>query len=379
VTAGPEALAPAPTDLLAPTDWDVVASPALVVDVGRLDSNIRDVAATFADRGVALRPHFKTSKCLAVAARQRAAGAVGFTCATPEEVAALGAAGFDGLLWAHQAVGPPKVVAAVDFSLRWRVTVLVDSLLVARPISDEAMARGARVDCLLEIDTGHRRTGALAEEAVPLAREIGALPGLRLRGIATHEGHLAALDDRERIDTTGREVGSAVVGVATALAAAGVPVEIVSVGSTPGLASAPWVPGVTEGRPGTYVYYDANQVRLGTTTLDRCALSVVTRVVSVRGTTAIVDAGLKAMSSDALTAENGAGIVVDERGRRRDGVCFAAANEEHGFLRHTGDLAVGDILRVIPNHACGTSNMWSRLLAIEPDGSTAGWDIVGRH
>lgn len=366
---------------LAETPWQQVDTPALLVDVGRLEANIADMAATFADRGVALRPHFKTTKCLAVAERQRAAGAIGFTCSTPGEVQALGLAGFGGLLWAHLPVGPAKVAAAVSFAGEWGVTVFVDSMAVAAPLSDAAVAHGVVVPCLLEVDTGQHRAGVDPDRAAALARALAALPGLSVRGVATHEGHLSAAPDRKTLEAAGFSAASTLVAVAQELSAAGTPCEVVSVGSTPGVTSAPWIPGVTEGRPGTYAYYDANQVRLGSTTFDRCALSVLTRVVSVnRSGQAIIDAGLKAMSADALTAENGGGIVLDPGGRIVPDLKFVTANEEHGFLAGATDrLAVGDLLRVLPNHACGTTNMWSRLLAVAPDGATERWDIVGRH
>ena len=85
------------------------------------------------------------------------------------------------------------------------------------------------------------------------------------------------------------------------------------------------------------------------------------------------------MSSDALTADNGAGIVVDPTGRPLEGVRFVTANEEHGFVSHGGNLAVGDVVRVVPNHACGTVNMWSRMLAVSQERAPVWWDIVGRH
>ena len=86
----------------------------VVVDVERCEANIRRAAETFSSHGIGLRPHVKTSKCLEVVSRQRAAGTLGFTCSTPAEVEAFGSAGFTGLLWAHQPVGSQKVAFAVD-------------------------------------------------------------------------------------------------------------------------------------------------------------------------------------------------------------------------------------------------------------------------
>jgi D-serine deaminase-like pyridoxal phosphate-dependent protein len=363
-------------------DLTELSTPALLVDVERCEANIRTVAEAFSAKGVGLRPHVKTSKCLEVVSRQRAAGTLGFTCSTPAEVEAFGSAGFTGLLWAHQPVGQRKVAFAVDATLRWNVTLIADSLDVARPLSEEAVRRGTVVDVMLDVDTGQHRTGVHPARAVEVGREIAALPGLRLAGVLTHEGHLGGYGpDRAGLESAGRGVGAQLAGVAAGLREAGVPCDIVSVGSTPGMTSSPYAAGVTEGRPGTYVYFDANQVRLGSATFDQCALTVLARVVSRQGDGhAILDAGLKAMSSDSISAEVGAGVVCDLDAVPLPDVTFPTANEEHGFLAGPGThrLAVGDLVRVIPNHACGTTNMWSRLHAVSPDGVEI-WPIIARH
>lgn len=368
---------------LAQTDWSLIPTPVLTVDVSRMDANIAATATAFADAGVALRPHFKTSKCVQVAQRQRAAGATGFTCSTPAEVQLLTDAGFTDLLWAHLPVGRGKVDFAVEMAGTAGLTIILDSVAVAEPISSAAAAAGVTVRYLLEVDTGQGRTGVLPGAVLELQRRLNTLPGLEFRGVITHEGQLSGYGpDRAGLDRAGAEVGATVGAVARELAAAGFTGSIVSVGSTPGMKTAPFADGVTEGRPGTYVYFDANQTRLGSCELDQCASSVLTRVISVnRPGWAIVDAGLKAMSADALTPENGAGIVVDLQGVPIPGLTFVSANEEHGFLAGDGTaaLSVGDLLRVIPNHACGTTNMWSELQAVHADGQVETWPILARH
>lgn len=367
---------------LAQADWSVEQTPALTVDVARLEANIAATARTFAAAGVALRPHVKTSKCLQVVDRQRRAGAIGFTCSTPAEVTALTDAGFGDLLWAHQPVGPGKVDLAVTLASTAGLTIIIESVAVATPIAAAAAAAGVRVTFLLDVDSGQGRTGVDPALAVPTARRLAEMDSLQLRGVLTHEGQLSGyLGDREALEIAAADVGALLARVADDLRHAGFDCPVVSVGSTPGMRTAPFAPGVTEGRPGTYVYFDANQIRLGSAELEDCASSVLTRVVSVnRVGSAIIDAGLKAMSSDALTPENGGGLVVDLEGNLLPHLTFATANEEHGFL--TGDTAalrVGDLLRIVPNHACGTTNMWSRLSAVHPDGTIEHWDIVARH
>ncbi|MFC6015675.1 alanine racemase [Plantactinospora solaniradicis] len=354
-------------------------TPALLVDLDRLERNINAMAGAFAAAGVALRPHIKTSKCWEVARRQLAAGATGFTCSTAAEVAWLQGRGVADLLWAHIPIGPRKVAFVVDAIAQHGggLTVSLDSVEAARPLSAAATAAGVTVPFVLEVDTGHARLGVQPPEAVATATAIAALPGLRLRGVLTHEGHVSALADRTALERAGAAAGTLLVGVADALRSAGFPVEMVSVGSTPGATSAPFVAGVTEGRPGTYVYFDANQTRLGSCTPDQCAQTVLARVASVqRPGRPIIDAGVKAMSSDAIAAAGAVGVLLN-----RPGVTFTEANEEHGFLHDTGavPLVVGDLVRLVPNHACGTTNMWSHLYAVRGALAVERWEISARY
>ena len=361
--------------------WASLPTPAAVVDVTRLDANVAEMADRMATSGVALRPHFKTSKCLQVARRQLAAGAVGMTCSTPAEVTVLAENGITGSLWAHQPVGPAKVDFAVWAVRGWQTLLLADSVAVARPLSNALAAAGVEAELMLEVNTGHARTGVDPDRAVATAREIDALPGLRVRGVVTHEGHLAGHPDRAERERHGRETSALLVSVAESLRAQGIAADAVSVGSTPGASSTPFVAGVTEARPGTYVYFDANQLRLGSCTPEQCALTVLATVVSAeRPGTVIVDAGVKAMSSDTITPETGVGLVWDLTGRPMPDVAFTTANEEHGFLTGAGTagLRVGDRLRLLPNHACGTVNMWSQVFAWDGTGYEE-WSILARH
>ena len=357
-------------------------TPALVVDRAVLEHNITGMAQRMQKLGVALRPHWKTSKMVEVARLQRQAGCVGFTCATPAEVECLLDHGFTDLTWAHQPVGGPKVELAVEANRRGHVRVALDSLETATPLARAASAAGVMVPYLIEVNTGLERAGVAPEQVLALAGRLTGLKGLQLEGIMTHEGHLSGFgEDRRGLEAEGRSVGRTIVGVARALGAAGRLVETVSVGSTPGSTSTPTVPGVTESRSGTYVFNDANQVTVGSADLSGCALTVAARVVSTpRPGEAIIDAGSKSMSSDGPTSGTGFGRVLARGGGYAD-ISFHRANEEHGFLRGPGvqELQVGDIVSILPNHACATVNMWSRALVIGDDGTLEEWKVRARR
>ena len=369
------------------TDFTALDTPALLVDLARVDRNIAAVNDLMQSAGVGLRPHFKTSKSLAIAQRQLAAGAIGLTCSTPAEVELLGEAGVGELLWAHQPVGPVKVAFAVQASARYDLTLLVDSIEVARPLSAAADQAGVELRVCVDVDSGQHRTGASPQRVPSLVAELNALPRIHVRGLVTHEGHVgAALDVPERA-ARGASVGQILADLGRELAEQGTELELISVGSTPGMASAPFVDGVTEARPGTYVYFDANQYRAGSCAAEDLALTVLARVVSnqandlVAEGRVIIDAGSKAMSSDAAAGGTGLGIVCDLDLTPLPGVEFSSANEEHGFLTGPGvaDLTVGDLVRIVPNHACATVNMWSQALVLQPEGDPEIWPVQARH
>lgn len=370
-----------------PAPLTALPTPALLIDRVRLDANIADMADTMYTAGVDLRPHFKTSKCVEVARRQLAHGAAGLTCSTPAEVRLLQDEGVDDLLWAHQPVGPAKVTFTIDALRRGGLTIALDSVDAAAPLAEAASTAGLVVPFLLEVDTGLGRAGVDPLRAPQTAAALSRLPGLDLRGLLTHEGQLTAHhDDRAALEEAGRLAGRRIADVATELRSAGHACPIVSVGSTPGATSTPFAPGVTEARPGTYVYYDAGQVALGSATFEQCAQTVLARVVSAqRAGTVIIDAGSKAMSSDRPKSVPGLGTVCDAAGTPIDRVAFTAANEEHGYLTGPGTdaLEVGDLVRIVPNHACATTNMWSGLYLIDGDSdgyrAIARWVIHARH
>jgi D-serine deaminase-like pyridoxal phosphate-dependent protein len=330
-------------------------TPALLVDRARLEANVAAMAEAMRRAGVALRPHFKTSKSLEVARLQADAGAVGFTCATPAEVDALLEAGHRDLFWAHAPVGP-KAALAAEFNRRGRVIVAVDSAELV-----DGLAPGIPVR--IEVDTGLGRTGVAAAEVPALARRIRDR-GLELDGVYTFEGQAYTAPDRAAAAV---RAAQELVAVAETLRADGIAAPSVSVGSTPGAASAPFVAGVTEARPGTYVFADAGQVRLGSQRLGDCALTVAATVIRVGDAGAVVDAGTKALGSE--RAPDGTFGIVPEH----DGV-VAAAWEEHGLITGASGLSVGDVVHIVPNHACITVNMWSRMLAGDET-----WAVVARR
>lgn len=338
--------------------WTDADTPALLVDLDRLEHNIARMAAVARAAGVALRPHFKTHKSVEIARRQVTAGAVGMTVAKLDEAAALVDGGITDVFLAHQLVGPPKLQRAMDLASRTRLILAVDSVVGARAIAAAAQAAGLRIPILIEIDCGLRRCGILSADAAHLANAIADLPGISLEGVFTHAGHSYGATSPEQIDAIATEEAASVREAATRIRAAGIAIDVVSVGSTPTAERVIHEPGITELRAGNYAFYDAMQIALGTIPADRPALTVSAVVVS-RPTPdrAVIDAGSKTFGLD----KGAHGLMILSGYGRPLGIEaeFERVSEEHGMFSVPTEstLAIGDHVQVVPNHACAVGNL----------------------
>jgi D-serine deaminase-like pyridoxal phosphate-dependent protein len=369
-------------------------TPALVVDLDVLERNVRSMADHAREHGVALRPHAKTHKTVEIAQMQLGAGALGLTLAKIGEAEALleAAAGgdeplpLDDLLLAFPIVGQAKLARLLGLAERLEVTVSLDSPDAAAQLGAAAAARGREIGVIVEIDTGGRRCGVLpGEPTLALARHVASTPGLTLRGIMTHEGHAYAATPATLREVSQR-AGRLMVETAHALRDDGHEAPVVSVGSTPSARHIAEVPGITEVRPGTYVFQDYNQIRLGIAAAEECAATVHATVIARPAPDrAVVDAGTKAVAADrgmvggiTPVQQEGYGLVKDQ-----PGWLFARASEEHGVLLrqedgHADDLRVGDRVELIPNHICPAVNLYDRLL-VQRGGIVQGaWDVAAR-
>ncbi len=337
-------------------------TPIAVVDGAVLDANLRRMADFVATHRVGLRPHGKTHKSAAVAKRQLELGAIGITAATLVEGRMFVDAGVDDLLIAHPPVGA-KVRGLAELAARTRrLAVALDDVTLASALPES-------IDVLWEVDTGLHRVGtppgAPTVDAVQsLVRAIGAK---RFRGLITHGGHVYRAENQGQRASAAAQEAEGLLETADAVRKAGIEVREISIGSTPtmGMHS---LDGITEIRPGTYVYGDANQVALGVHGLEDCALAVVATVVSTPAADrAVVDAGSKALSADLrVPGLSGFGIVLDH-----PHLTVARLSEEHAVLTADGatGLRVGDVVVVVPSHVCTVVNLHRELAVINSDGS----------
>jgi D-serine deaminase-like pyridoxal phosphate-dependent protein len=346
------------------TGWSLeeLPTPAVLVDLDALERNIERMARAARDHGVRLRPHAKTHKAPAIARRQLAAGAAGLSLAKTGEAEVFADAGFTDIFLAYPVVGADKARRLLALADRARLAVGVDGVEGARTLAEAFRSAGRRLEVLLKIDVGFHRVGVAPEVAVDTARRLADLPGLRLRGLFTHAGQGYLAETPEQLAAVGRHEGRTIVEAAEAIHEAGIPLEEVSVGSTPTARHAMAVPGVTECRPGNYVFHDASQVGLGVCAIEDCALTVLATVVSAPAPDrAVLDAGSKTLSSDPLRPRPGGhGLVLGRRSR------IERLSEEHGVVKVEAGEAfrVGERFRILPNHACVVANLHDRLLGI---------------
>lgn len=351
-------------------------TPAVLVDLDVLERNIATMAGRARADGVRLRPHAKTHKVPEIGRMQLAAGAAGLSLAKVGEAEVFVDAGFDDIFLAYPVVGADKARRLLALADRARLAIGADSEEGVRAVASAFHAAGRSIDVLLKVDSGFRRVGVEPEAAPETARRLAGVPGVNLRGVFTHAGHAYLASTPEGVSAVGRSEGETLAAVAQAARRGGVPVEEVSVGSTPSAPHAMAVPGVTECRPGNYVYHDASQLSLGVCAEGDCALTVVATVVSApSGDRAVIDAGSKTLSSDALRpTPGGHGFLVGYRSR------IARLSEEHGVIAvEPGErFRVGERVFVLPNHACVVSNLHDVVYGVRGGRVEAEWRVAAR-
>lgn len=363
---------------------DDLDTPLVVVHRDVLTRNIEEMAAFAKAHGVQMRPHLKTHKSLEIARLQLESGAVGLTCAKLGEAEVFLANGFRSLLIAYPLIGKIKMQRLFDLIARYpdaELQTLVDSCDHTAALSQRAVEQGVKLPIWIKVDSGLHRVGVLpGAPAVELVRKVAELPGVTFLGLLTHAGHAYGASSSEKVQEIGREEAGCLLQTAEALRVQGIAVPGISVGSTPTVRVSGAVHGVTEIRPGNYVFNDATQIRLGVVSADQCALRVFTRVVSRPAPDRLViDAGAKTLALDrgahGSDALSGYGLVVGH-----PNAVIERLSEEHGVVKVPADspIRVGDVLEIIPNHSCPVANLTDELFVLDATGNTAVWQVAAR-
>ncbi|TMB89379.1 MAG: alanine racemase [Chloroflexi bacterium] len=360
-------------------------TPCLVVDLDRMERNLRDWQADIDRYKTRLRPHIKTHKVPEIALQQEKLGAVGIACAKVTEAEPFVAAGCRDVVIAYPVVGRAKWERLARLAREAKMTVNVDSPAAVKGISQVASEGRVQIGVQIEVDSGFHRCGFAYTDVDGIetfARLIKSLPGIELEGITTHRGVFFDGAASMTTEEAGLEEGRLMVELAEKLRARGVPIKQVTAGGTLTGRYVAQVPGITEVRAGTYVFFDSMQVGYGTTTEDNLALTILTTVVSHQAPDrATVDGGSKTFSGDrgvvgANSAKSGPELA---RAVGRD-VLLERISEEHGMVRVGAgeNLQVGEKVAFYPFHVCTCVNLSDELIGVRGGKVEKVWRISAR-
>ena len=345
-----------------------VPTPFVFVDLAILQRNIVHMQALAQTAGVKLRPHIKTHKIAAIAKMQLQAGACGLTVAKLGEAQAMLNANIQtSFMVAQPFVGTEKVRWAIQMAENCELLVCLDSPELAEEMGEVAARDGKTLDIVLIVDTEYKRFGVDWRQAPQVAERIARLKGVRFRGIRSHDGRTYRLPTLEERMQAAKEESERMADVADKIRQRGIECELVSIGSTPGayfVLQNGWTDGITELRPGNYVFHDRMQISLGVARPEDCALRIVASVVSTpREGEALIDAGLKTLTGTLDRFSEGYGLIVAHS--RKDGevrelpqMTIERLWEECGLVRYENEpLRIGDRLVIVPNHSCEITNL----------------------
>jgi D-serine deaminase-like pyridoxal phosphate-dependent protein len=358
---------------------DTISTPALILDVTKVDRNIGRLRMRLSNLGVQFRPHVKTAKSIDMARRLFPTGRGPITVSTLAEADYFAAAGFSDITYAV-GLSPDKIARAralveqgVDLG------VLIDSAEQARALAEAAQGGGAMPAVLIEIDCDGHRGGLVPDDpAIVEIADILHAGGVELRGVLTHAGESYACRAGIGLAEAAEGERAAAVAASELLRRNGHAAPVVSVGSTPTAHFARNLAGVTEARAGVFMFFDLVMHGIGVCALEDIALSVLATVIGHRPDKGwiLIDAGWMAMSRDRGTQKHpidqGYGMVCDIDGAPWPGLIVADASQEHGIIEvrpgsgaQLPDLPIGSRVRILPNHACATGAQHENYQVVE--------------
>jgi len=333
-----------------------IETPAVLLDLDAMESNLGKMATFFSQSSAKLRPHFKNHKCPALALRQLAAGAIGMTCATIAEADSLVRHGIGSILIANEIADSVKIGRFLGLASQADVMVCVDNESTLKAIATAARSRKIKASVLVDVDVGLHRCGVQPGEAVVQLAKLALDSGLRFRGLMGYEGRIRLPDGAEKTEVCGKAL-RVLIECQDLLTRSGIPVEIVSTGGTSSYKIGGRYPGVTEIQAGSYLVMDTDYFQCCCTDFT-LALSLLTTIVSKTGNErVVVDVGVKALSAlRGLPSVKSSG-----------GVTLKALNAEHGIIQlgsPTRPLEVGDKIELWVHDADPTISLHRQIFGI---------------
>lgn len=336
-------------------------TPALIVDLDCVERNLERTAKLVLNSGKALRPHIKTHKMPKLAAMELASGAVGICAAKLSEAEVMADSGVNDILLANEVIGQDKLERLAALAKRTQLTVLADSEHGVTLLSKLAEKHHIMLNVLVEVETGDKRCGISPEAAPGLIDRILASPGLEFRGLETFGGWVYHSADANHMAEKARQTADILLTLKARLECEGVQVETVSIGGSPSLQELSKLDGITELRPGVYIFNDTASVYRGTVGFADCAATVLTTVISKPAPgRMVVDGGAKTFSYCCPGSIFGKSIRYGVLKDNTD-ICLTQLSEEHGVVEGDRGLeryCVGDKLEIIPTHICPVVNLF---------------------
>ena len=373
---------------------DELVTPCLLLDQAVMRRNIRRMSDRIGGLGGVLRPHVKTNKSIEVLREIRAGGNTrGITVSTLSEADYFLRHGVTDITYAV-GIAPNKFGPAADLMARGAdLKVILDNVGMAERIAHYAAERGVTFKVLIELDTDGHRSGAdpFGDDLLYIGRVLHESARIEFTGVLTHAGESYACRSEAALLSMARQERDRSIAAADRLRSEGIPCPVVSIGSTPTALAVDDLDGVTEVRPGVYVFFDLVMAGLGVCSVDDIAISVLASVTGFQAERdwAILDAGWMAISRDRGTADQetdfGYGMVADLAGQPVGDLFVSDANQEHGIVSsRSGDchpaaiLGLGELVRIFPNHACATAAQFDHYVVVDAEGQPCGdWERVG--
>ena len=354
-------------------------TPCLLVDLDRFESNLDKMSRHTRECGIALRPHAKTHKCVNIARRQLEKGAIGVCVATIAEAEVMLRGGIRGLLITGEMVGEPKTSRLIRLLRQAPETmVVVDDVRNVDDLQKAAWGAGIQIRVLIDLDIGQNRTGIQpGPPALALAEHIAHAKNLELEGICAYAGHVAHITGFEDRRAHSRRALARVIETRDLLLRNGHRVKMLTGASTGTYNIDPELEGLTELQSGSYVFMDVEYRRIGAKSGAvyedfAPSLCVLATVIHRSDRKAIVDAGLKAFSTDRPFGPEPLEL---------SGVQYEFAGDEHGRLvleNPSRDIQPGEKLRFIIPHCDPTVNLYDRFFCVRGDIVEDEWPIMER-
>lgn len=347
-------------------------TPQIIVDKDKLIKNIEEMANFSKIYNKNLRPMIKTHKSIEIAKIQRDYGISGIQCAKLSEAEIFAEGGFDDIFISSEIVDEEKLKRAKVINKKVKKLILsVDSIEGIRRIGD--VFDDEKIFVRIEIDSGHNRCGVKPEDVLILYSELKNYENLIFEGVFTHGGHVYYSKTKEEREIASFKEGEAVLKAKKILEESGARCEVVSVGSTPSVFISGKMEGITEIRPGNYVFYDYKQINLGVQNIDRCALFVLAQVISKKDSKrAYIDAGAKVLGLDHLIFDNekNYGYVLEHPNAK-----IHSLSEEHGWLKidESVNIKIGEKIRIIPIHSCIVMGNFDYFYMVQGD------EVLGKY